>query len=511
MPSPSEVDAYQALISQISGLAIEKVAALIATAPTQETLLEAYPEVLAPYLGAAGRVSAEWYQSLAPDAPFEVVEAPLVAREALRANARWGVTQLDPATALSGSAGRQVFNSARQTVITNTASEGVRYARHAQPNACGFCRMLATRTGKWLYRSKEAAETVVGRSTNLSPADRRMVEGGLMSREEALNRREQQEQAYVRKSLKGSPRARRPRGSRSLGEKYHDHCRCVAVPIRAGNSYTPPDYVQQWEQDYIEAYSQESGTKDIINHMRRDDYARNKDTINAQQRKWYRERKARNQPDVESFEDIVDLDAPTATPEAPVDELSATLAAAEDAMAAGDFDRADELLGKAEKLERKQAAAAAREAKAAAAEQAKVDRVIALVEDGWDAAEAESEVYGISVEKVRRRDFIAKMRSEHYEGAGFDALVTVKYREMVEAQWLAAEKATNGYMVKAMYEGSFDPRRLWTVNEATARKVMSDEMAAWFDEHGRITRAAYRQSILDGHGTFAAATEDFLQ
>ena len=46
MPSPAEVAAYQALIAKISGLAVSKVVALVGAAPSQETLLEAYPEVL---------------------------------------------------------------------------------------------------------------------------------------------------------------------------------------------------------------------------------------------------------------------------------------------------------------------------------------------------------------------------------------------------------------------------------------------------------------------------------
>ena len=293
MPSPAEVAAYQALIAKISGLAVSKVVALVGAAPSQETLLEAYPEVLDPYLSAAGQVSAEWYQSLAPEEPFAVEVAEPVAREVLQANARWGVTQLDPVSALSGSAERQVFNSARETVITNSASEGVRYARHAQPDACGFCRMLATRSEKWLYRSEGSATTVTGRSTNLSLADRRMIQSGLMTREEALARRDQKEEVYVRGKKKGQRRVAMPRGARKLGDKFHDNCHCVAVAIRAGDSYIPPDYAQQWDQDYIEASTDESGTDNIINNMRRQDYARNADEINAQQREWYRARKDR--------------------------------------------------------------------------------------------------------------------------------------------------------------------------------------------------------------------------
>lgn len=43
------------------------------------------------------------------------------------------------------------------------------------------------------------------------------------------------------------------RGSRKLGDKYHDHCRCLAVEIRPGKSYEPAPYVEKWNEDYVAA------------------------------------------------------------------------------------------------------------------------------------------------------------------------------------------------------------------------------------------------------------------
>ncbi|MFV8169837.1 ADP-ribosyltransferase [Mycolicibacterium peregrinum] len=98
--------------------------------------------------------------------------------------------QSDPALALKGTATRSVFSGSRDTVITNANREGVRWARHASANACGFCRMLATRGA--VYHSQ------------------------------------------------------------ALAKKSHDHCHCLAVPDRDG-LYVPAPYVEQWERDYAQA------------------------------------------------------------------------------------------------------------------------------------------------------------------------------------------------------------------------------------------------------------------
>ena len=49
---------------------------------------------------------------------------------------------------------------------------------------------------------------------------------------------------------------RRLRGNQQHGEKYHRNCRCMAVAVRAGDTYEPPAHVQQWEQDYQAARKQ---------------------------------------------------------------------------------------------------------------------------------------------------------------------------------------------------------------------------------------------------------------
>ena len=158
---------------------------------------------------------------------------------------------------------------------------------------------------------------------------------------------------------------------------------------------------------------------------------------------------------------------------------------------------------------------AARAAKAdekAAAQSAQILKLID--EEGWDPAEAESEVTGKSVESIRRRDFITQSRAEGHAGAGFDDLLSSVHQRMIDELAIAAEDATNGYMVKRQYMLKVSPKQLWSVNDATARKWMSDEMAAWFDENGRLTRSTLREMILSGSYSaqrFARSNQDYLQ
>lgn len=154
---------------------------------------DAYPHLIDPFLSAAGELTTQWYaeQPTKPVARGAAVFSPepaaLVPRERLAISARWALTQSNPVVALQGSATRAVFDQSRNTVIVNARREKVRWARHASANACGFCRLLAIRGA--VYHSKAKALRV------------------------------------------------------------HDHCRCLATPVRDG-LYEPAPYVEQWERAY---------------------------------------------------------------------------------------------------------------------------------------------------------------------------------------------------------------------------------------------------------------------
>lgn len=213
-----------------------------------------------------------------------------------------------------------------------------------------------------------------------------------------------------------------------------------------------------------------------------------------------------------------ELAEPTPPAPAPVESaLDKALRELEEAVDSGDDARVDAAAAAvelAEDAERAAADKAARDAERKAAKaNAEADRIVELIEDGWDPVEAESEVTGRTVESIRRRDFIAQARADGHVGAGFDELLVSVFNERIAEMALAAENATNGYMLKRQYELTVNPKQLWLVNDTTARKWMTDEMAAWFDENGRLTRPMLREMILRGDysGRFNQQGQDYLQ
>lgn len=131
-----------------------------------------------------------------------------------------------------------------------------------------------------------------------------------------------------------------------------------------------------------------------------------------------------------------------------------------------------------------------------------------VTQDGRTPREAvQKEFENQLLEQIRRREFMRQARADGHRGKGFDDLVDSVFRQRVDELYFEAEDATNGYMVKRRFEGKFHPKKLWYVNEATARKYMSEEMAQWFDENGRITRPVFRQMILDGSTNWSKYTK----
>lgn len=224
---PVAVAEFQGVLGELAnraGVAISRLLPRLARMTLREQLVfitDAYPALLDPFLSASARMTTQWYAEqpttggraataagpgarLTP-AAFAPEPAQLPTPERLAVSGRWAMLQPQPLQAMRGSATRAIFDASRDTVLDNAEREGVRYARYASATACGFCRMLASRGGE--YRSEAAALTVV---------------------------------------------ARRRRGTRPLGERYHDNCKCLAVPVRDG-VYEPPSYVEQWQNDYDRA------------------------------------------------------------------------------------------------------------------------------------------------------------------------------------------------------------------------------------------------------------------
>lgn len=619
------------------------VVKLVAALATQDTagalalVTDAYPELVTPYLAAAGDLSATWYEDQAPDVDYLAEPAELPTVEQLAANGRYALTTSKPASVLAGAGRRQLFKAHRDTILSNAEREGVAWVREARPGACGFCRMLATRV---------PTEGFGGAPGNY----------------------------LTEESANATPHTEDAEG--------HDHCRCVSVPIRGGHPYTVPAYVAGWLDDY-EAVSRDDDGRllpawKIADEMEKRGARRGNPTeppaprpadakivdldekrpatsstrapdgsplalpaapvrlaiearkvvqppapnaiaewLGANDRNWkaleafraldaielppaerepdpgpvepktigdqllaalHAAQLARDEPDGrlsatakqkaqrkdarrlavviaqrELDEAIADgrANQPIPTKRAksrPFAEVEAERRAAadvaideavrlfEEACAGGDDDeitrtcdamealeaaeqerrdKADAQLAKiAEKHERQRAR---REAE----RQAIQDEIYATAEaneaesdaDYWQAeAEVMARRTGKSTDEVltaiRKREFV---RASSFKGAGFEDTLKNEFAHLVEQAYMQAEDATNGVMIR---KGSkFDPKNLWYCNDATARRHMSEEMAGWFDEHGRITLPVMREMILSGEN-FANLTvmnQDYLQ
>ena len=224
-----------------------------------EALAIVLEEFATRYGQASAALAAEWFEERREDAKaagsFRAQVAAIPPAERMEILARWGVGPLfgaspNPATALnlvSGGLTRIVLNAGRETIARSTALDpsGPRYARHASANACAFCAMLATRGA--VYTSEANAGRVTGQ--NLGGTDyRKMRRLGGASPEV----REQILAGYKRATIAQGGRKGRST-TQALGEKYHDECRCLPVPVWPGEQYEEAPYVEKWRDAYASA------------------------------------------------------------------------------------------------------------------------------------------------------------------------------------------------------------------------------------------------------------------
>lgn len=199
--------AFQQLVRQLGLAAAQRITAMWNNTTGWQDVEEQYPLVVDPFTAASAQVAAQWYQDLNPNIPFEVRASGLPKLGQLTAAVGWAFTQTDTLKALTGSAERFVFTTARTTVVDNARRENVKFARHASATACTWCQVLATNEPRYL--SEESA--VAG----------------------------------------------------------HDNCHCIAVPVREGTDWTPAPYVADWEEKYLAARDEVGGNlNDIAAYMR---------------------------------------------------------------------------------------------------------------------------------------------------------------------------------------------------------------------------------------------------
>lgn len=213
----------------------------------------------------AASLNVDWYDELRAEvavalgAAYAAQLADPIPADEIQDDLGWALAPLflpegpnyDQSTGrLAGKLMYYVGEMGRDTIAASAAGDpvGTTYARHASANACAFCRLMATR-----------GATYLSATTGEDGVQRVLVTGDIDPR--------------TREVTRG------PRGSRSPGEKFHDNCKCIAVPQFPGDTLEPAPYVDQWMQDYRKAAAQAGGTtradlKSILANMRENTGAR---------------------------------------------------------------------------------------------------------------------------------------------------------------------------------------------------------------------------------------------
>lgn len=241
MPTPTPPERQRAYAA-LAALAARELAAIWARLDLRnlDRLTDPLAMILAAlsdkYGAAAAALAADWYDEARVDAAalgaFAAIPAAAPDMERLEILSRWGVGPLYGAaprpdaalSRISGGLQRVVLDQARSTVEESAALDPAkpRFARHASANACAFCALMASRGP--VYHSEASALTVVGRGTDVS--------------------------TNVGRKRGRRAKGIRARGSRGLGEKYHDDCHCAVVEVFDGQDYEEAPYVAGWRETY---------------------------------------------------------------------------------------------------------------------------------------------------------------------------------------------------------------------------------------------------------------------
>ena len=207
--------------------AIWNVARRLPPLDAREYMLSALELILETYGAHAADISAAWWDSMMLDDSMLARPVTAFEQDVLKNKASWGTHAIleKDATAylrMANVVQQAIFGAQRNTVRVNALEHKIGYGRMARPDACAFCRVLASRGA--VYGSKAAA-LYVGTAT----VRKHYVDG--------------KDRGYRLKSG-------RVRGIRQAGEKYHDHCRCVVAPKTDNINMNEPDYVERFQEEY---------------------------------------------------------------------------------------------------------------------------------------------------------------------------------------------------------------------------------------------------------------------
>lgn len=169
-------------------------------------VIDGFPDVIDPWISLASTLSAAWFEE---SVPVPAILADPVPLERLQTSTQWALgADGDKALGrLTHTTQRAVYDGARDTTLVNVERNNIRWARDARADACSFCRLLATRTDQYLYKSRDTAAT-----------------------------------------------------------KVHDDCRCLPIEVPNPDLYELPEHVQAWEDEYRKAVANAGTgqTRDIL-------------------------------------------------------------------------------------------------------------------------------------------------------------------------------------------------------------------------------------------------------
>lgn len=240
----SVVQGYSILRARISDSALQDLRSLLGSVQGEplkvqrEALHDLLPLLGDEYLGATSMVAAAFFDELME---FQEVARPVAADTLLledpnrwRSLVDWGADDYvydvlgDNAvySRIAGGLTKTLTEAAADTMIGNAEIQRDDYysaQRVPKPGCCAFCSMIASRGAVYTERS---ASGVVGRG---KPIGSHRLAKGI-----------------------------RPRGSRKLGEKFHDYCRCEVVILTKGNQAE----LAAIEEQHLAAYRDASKNAD---------------------------------------------------------------------------------------------------------------------------------------------------------------------------------------------------------------------------------------------------------
>jgi hypothetical protein len=197
---------------------------------------QAFPDIVDPYQQMAAQLGATFFEEDFPAITTAAVLAPPLPTEQLASSASWALAA-DGVAAISRMAGttqRAIYDGERDTTAANATKNRMRWVRVARPDACAFCRLLASRTASGTTYSGSGVRKKIDPTTGQPFADGRMTTA-----------------VYGR---------RRTGSKRSANAEYHDHCHCTAKAIPVGQD--PMDYLSETEPQFADLAAQWSNEYD---------------------------------------------------------------------------------------------------------------------------------------------------------------------------------------------------------------------------------------------------------